>query len=215
MSTTGGSSSGDTGPEQARGGSAGRISFLDQALWKQFGEAATTEAFVRAWLGLQCRFIDGVTSGVVVLGESDEGPFAPAAYWPDEGAANEDLSAVAEVALAERRGVVQGQEEDAGASGPQVCYAAYPFLVDDRLYGVVAIELNATSRRHLRNVMRQLQWGVGWIEVMLRREQIRNDEARLDRTGAAFDLVAAALEGSAPIAAAAKEFRRIRHLGAR
>ncbi len=195
MSTTGGSSSGATGPEQARGGSAGRISFLDQALWKQFGEAATTEAFVRAWLGLQCRFIDGVTSGVVVLGESDEGPFAPAAYWPDEGAANEDLSAVAEVALAERRGVVQGQEEeDAGASGPQICYAAYPFLVDDRLYGVVAIELNATSRRHLRNVMRQLQWGVGWIEVMLRREQIRSDEARLDRIGVAFDLVAAALE---------------------
>ena len=189
-----GTSSDKTGPGRAEATGGARISFLDQALWKQFGEATTPETFVRAWLGLQCRRIGGVTGGVAVLGEPDDGPFAPAAFWPDDRAGNDGLSGVAELALAERRGVVQGQEGNDAVGSPQVCHVAYPFLVDDRLYGVVAIELNASSRGQLRRVMRQLQWGVGWVEVMLRREHIRSDQARIERTGAAFDLVATALE---------------------
>jgi multidrug resistance efflux pump len=172
----------------------GRVSFLEQALWKQFYDATTPDEFARAWLGLQCTLIAGVERGVVVLGESERGPFAPVAYWPIAGASSAVLSAAAELALAERRGVAQGQE-DAGQGTPsQPWSVAYPIIVDEKLFGVAAIEIEAGRRVQLRSVMRQLQWGVGWIEVLLRRARMRIDKVARDRIAVAFDLVAVALE---------------------
>ena len=179
--------------ERAEASGLGRVSFLEQTLWKQFNEATTIEDFARAWLGLQCSLIPDVAAGVVVLGEPESGSFAPVAYWPLAGSASASLTAAAEVALAERRGVAQEQAE-VGQASAHSCCVAYPFLVDDKLFGVAAIELEPGRRVQLRNVMRQLQWGVGWIEVMLRREHIRHEKAYVHRMGAAFDLIAAALE---------------------
>ncbi len=192
--TSGGKSSDIAGAGQAGAADAERITFLDQALWKQFNEASTPEAFARAWLGLQCRVIAGARRGVVVLGEPEGGPFAPVAYWPDEGSDNAGLSSAAELAMAERRGVMQGEETEPAPGASQICYVAYPFLIENQLCGVVAIELETSSRKQLRSTMRQLQWGAGWIEVMLRREQIQSGRANLERMAAAFDLVASALE---------------------
>lgn len=168
---------------------SGNFSFLDQALWKQFREAGSVEAFARAWLALQCRFVKGASAGVVVLGEPDQGPFSPAAYWPDENAASAELSAAAEMAMKERRGVVRDSSDSRAASS-----VAFPLSIDDHLFGVVAVELAAGSSGRLRDVMRQLQWGAAWMELLYRREQARADEEQRDRTAAAFDLVAAALE---------------------
>lgn len=180
---------------EAGSGGSGQVSLLDQALWKQFNEAGSPEAFVRAWLALQCRAISGVTLGVVVLAESEQGAFTPAAYWPDEGTVGQSLSAIAESALAERRGVVQGDHEAGSAdSGTGTCNLAYPFIIDGNLVGVVAIEIAERSTRQLRGVMRQLQWGSSWVEVLLRRERLQEEHDRLDRTTTALDLVGAALD---------------------
>src|SRR5229473_3235686 len=78
-------------------GALGRVSFLEQALWKQFSNAITPAEFARAWLGLQCTLIAGVERGVVVLGEPDIGPFAPVAAWPISGTGSAGLTAVAEL----------------------------------------------------------------------------------------------------------------------
>ncbi len=174
---------------------SGQVSFLDQALWKRFNEATAPDAFVRAWLALQCRLISGTERGVVVLGEADAGPFAPAAYWPDEESVGAALAAVAESALAERRGVVQSGEDGLAAGiEPQECKFSYPFIIDGQLYGVVAIEVTGRPARQLRSVMRQLQWGASWIETLLRREQADNERNRLQRTTTALDLVGVALD---------------------
>ena len=167
----------------------GNFSFLDQALWKQFREAVTAEEFARAWLALQCRFIKGATAGVVVLGEPDQGPFSPAAFWPDENAASAELSAAAEMAMNERRGVVRDADDGRHASG-----VAFPLMIDGHLFGVVAVEVAGESSARLREVMRLLQWGAAWMELLFRREQAKTDEEQRERTAAAFDLVAAALE---------------------
>ena len=180
-----------TAEERAEPGGSARVSFLEQALWKQFAEAATPHEFARAWLGLQCSLIAGVERGVVVLGETEQGPFAPVAFWPIAGAASEGLTAAAELALAERRGVAQGQDETVPS---QPWCVAYPIIVDGKLFGVAALEIEHGRRVSLRSVMRQLQWGVGWIEVMLRREHSRGDKANRNRMTVAFDLVAAALD---------------------
>ena len=194
MAGPGGESSiGTTAEERAEAGSLGRVSFLEQALWKQFTEATTPAEFARAWLGLQCTLIAGVGRGVVVLGETENGPFAPVAYWPIAGATSEGLTAAAELALAERRGVAQGQDDGQSAPSQPWC-VAYPVIVDGKLFGVAGLEIEHGRRVQLRSVMRQLQWGVGWIELMLRREHSRSEKANRNRMAVAFDLVAAALE---------------------
>ena len=90
--------------------------------------------------------------------------------------------------------MVQGPDEPANAGRQQPWHIAYPLLVDRRLHGVAALELEPGRRDQLRSVMRQLQWGVGWIEVLLRRQQIARDSAQLARMAAAFDMVATALD---------------------
>ncbi len=52
---------------------------VDRALWAQFAEAASAEAFCRSWLALQCRMIEGVSGALVLLGPPDRGPFSPIA----------------------------------------------------------------------------------------------------------------------------------------
>jgi multidrug resistance efflux pump len=166
------------------------FAFLDQALWKQFREADSPEEFTRAWLALQCRFIEGAVAGVIVLGEPDTGPFAPAACWPENDVANPGLTAAAERAMSERQGVVLGQADATSGAASSV---AYPVTIDDRLYGVVAVSIDCEQDK-IRNIMRQLQWGCAWIEVLVRRQQDLSDDAQRERTSVAFDMVAIVLE---------------------
>ena len=183
--------SGLAGSDRAGGRQSGQVSFLDQALWKQFSEAKTQGAFVQAWLALQCRLVPGVTCGVVVLGETAGGPYAPAAFWPDKESGSAALASVAELALAEERGVVQGDDSEGAAA--QGCAVAYPLRFQGELYGVVSIEVERRSSGQLRSTLRQLQWGVSWIEVLLLRERGREKQVFVDRAAAALDIVATAL----------------------
>ena len=191
MTSPGGESSSETVGETI---GISRVSFLEQALWKQFQEAGDIEAFTRAWLGLQCTLIAGVEAGVVVLGEPDAGPYTPVAHWPLAGAPSSELAAAAEFALKERRGAAQGQDARAGGGASKPWHVAYPVILGNRLYGVVALEIAPGRRDQLRGVMRQLQWGVGWIEALLRREHSKRDKLHFDRMVTAFDLMAGALE---------------------
>ncbi len=174
---------------------SGRVSFLDQALWKKFAEAETPEDYLPAWLALQCRLISGGVSAVVVLGEPDSGSFAPAAFWPDEGVASPELSAAAEMALGEKRGVVRGPDAGDGAAGKTGRnIVAHPIIIEGRLYGSVAVELTSRTTAQLRGVMRQLQWGASWIEVLLYRQRTGADQDQLQQTTAALDLVVTVLD---------------------
>jgi RND family efflux transporter MFP subunit len=169
----------------------GNFAFLDSALWKRFRDARKTADVAHAWLALQCRFVDGASSGVVVLGEPDVGPYAPVAYWPDEEAHDPELAAAAERAMKERQGIVRGNPARSGAS-ESVC-VAHPLIIDERLCGVVALSI-AGSADQMREVMRQLQWGAGWLEVLWRRKENRSNEEFRERTATAFDMVATILE---------------------
>src|SRR6185503_8812021 len=61
------------------------------------------------------------------------------------------------------------------------------------LRGVVGLELDARPEPQVRLAMRELQWGSGWLEVLLRRHAAPQDAARL-RLKLALDLVSALLE---------------------
>jgi RND family efflux transporter MFP subunit len=186
-------SSTDTSSSKTSNASAtkdsGRVAYLDQALWRRFTEASSAEDFASAWLTLQVSMLDKVTRGVVVLGAAERGPFVPAAGWPEGDDMPATLSHAAESAMAERRGVVKRASQDKLPS-----QLAYPLLVDNCLFGVVALEFSDCSEFELLAMMRQLQWGCGWLEAYLRRADQGGSSAATDRLSRLLELTATALE---------------------
>ncbi|MCH7943272.1 MAG: HlyD family efflux transporter periplasmic adaptor subunit [Proteobacteria bacterium] len=201
MPTAGGGGDRAARPASAHGAKSANVSYLDQSLWKQLRDAETDEKFCAAWLTLQCRLIGVVTQAVVVLGEPDKGPYVPAAYWPPGQGSAPGLAAIAEKAMAERRGVIGDDATGGdvvvtgeGVKRTTVNHLAYPFVIDERLHGVVALTLDGLTKQQVQSVARQLQWGAVWIEAMFRRQMASSEEALSHRISTALDLVATALE---------------------
>lgn len=160
---------------------------LDQSLWTRFQQAETVGQFLETWLGLTTRQIDGLATGILLTGEApDTGPFATAAKWPAGGEAEEDLLQVARQALGARQPVVVGE-------GTPRRVLAQPLIVAEGLFGAVAVSAPA-SAAPTTTLFRRLQWGAGWIELMLRREQEARDGELRERMTMAFDILATLLE---------------------
>ncbi len=157
---------------------------LDVA-WRRFGGAANPEEFCRAWLELQCRAIGGVNDAVVVLQKPGVDTFAPLAFWPEGRRERAHLTQVIERALREGRGLLEPR-----AQGYQM---AYPVRVDGKVRGVVGLDFGWRDDDGVQSAMRQLQWGAGWLEVLLRRHADPMEAARL-RVKVILQLVAAFLE---------------------
>jgi len=178
-----------TAERHGAAGDAGRLSYLDQALWKRLDSDTRGEPDLEAWISLQCGMIPGAVSGVLVLGPADVGPYKPVAHWPTGRSVGSLASTAAEAAAVQRRGVVQGDGARGGGFG-----LAYPIMVDGRLLGVVAVQTTGSDEEQLRSAMRQLQWGAAWVELALRRRQAGEDADREERVATALDLVANAIE---------------------
>lgn len=167
---------------------------LDLA-WRRFGAASNPEDFCQSWLELQCRVITGVGDAVVVLQKPGIETFAPLAFWPEGRRERAQLTHIIERALREGRGLLEPR-----ASGPASVLPhrpdyqmAYPVRIDGKVRGVVGVELSWRDEAGLQAAMRQLQWGAGWLEVLLRRYADPMEAARL-RVKIILQLIAAFLE---------------------
>jgi RND family efflux transporter MFP subunit len=153
---------------------------VDQA-WRQFGTAANPEEFCKHWLALQCHIIGGVDDAVVVLQKPGTEAFAPLAFWPEGRRDRSHLAEVTERVLREGRGLVQ----PGGVGGPSTLpdqpefQIAYPVRLEGRIRGVVGMQVSWREESQLQMAMRHLQWGAGWLEVLLRRHADPMEAARL------------------------------------
>ena len=176
-------------------GPAGRTLSEEQALWDAFAIAATPEAFYRTWLAIQCRMVPGVGSAVIVAGPPGIGPFSPAAFWPERPRGVTHLAEAAERALAERRGQIilrQVLGEDGAPAGERYD-VAYPIQGQGKIYGVVALDLTPRPEAELLAVMRQLQWGSAWLELMVDRRETGDAGLAKERLQAVLDLMGTVL----------------------
>ncbi|MEH6628454.1 MAG: HlyD family efflux transporter periplasmic adaptor subunit [Motiliproteus sp.] len=164
--------------------------FLEPETWSQLSNTTSTESYASAWLTLQCQLIEGVKQGVVVLGEAEVGPFVPVAHWPSDTDTSFEMTVIAELAMSERKGSVRRNKAISESTPNASVSLAYPLLVDEQLCGVVALQTSSLSQAKLRAVMRQLQWGCAWLEVLVRQKTL-TPKARL---AAALELVAISLE---------------------
>lgn len=162
----------------------------EDLLWQRFRNTATVEDFCSTWLALQCRKLDGIAGGVVLLGAPGGGPpFGPVAFWPDRRLDVNHLIAASERAVAERRGV-SIKRSDANGSSDLRYDLAYPLQASGQIYGVVALEAESLPQEALRQAMRQLQWGSGWMGTLFYHRQLAASSRPQERSQAVFSILA-------------------------
>ena len=154
--------------------------------WAEFSSASSSREYYQAWMGLQSAMIPGAVQALLVVGEGDR--FSPVAAWPRSGGEPGRLSDVLERVIGEGRGLVLELDQ------PGRYAMAYPVVVDDMMFAVVAVELGADGEDGVRRAMEQLQWGASWLELLLRRRQADDDQAVLRRLKTAVDMLALTLD---------------------
>jgi RND family efflux transporter MFP subunit len=160
--------------------------------WARFAQAHSPEEFCASWLLIQCEAVGGVSDGVVLLQAPGTSEYVPVAFYPEVPRDRTHLAEVSERALKEGRGVVLPREGAPAPNPPaanQPSYQlGYPIRVDGSLRGAIALEIDWRAEPHLQAAMRELQWGSGWLEVLLRRHADPAEAAQL-RLKLALDLV--------------------------
>lgn len=155
--------------------------------WKDFSASRSEEEFYQYWLGLQSTLISGAIQSLLIVDDGRK-QFTPVAGWPDGMADLSELGALVERVIDEGCGLLTEFE------GKDRYGVAYPLLIDGRLNGVVAVEVHATTEIHLQKSMEALQWGAGWLELLIRRQEVESNKTILHRLKISVDLLALTLD---------------------
>lgn len=162
----------------------------DAQAWSAFATATSDAEFCQAWLALQCTAIAGVRAGLLLMRRPGTQAYVPAAVWPDVRRDVSYLTTAAQRALTDRRGTVVGlAEAEREFVAPGTVHVAYPVEAEGEVHGTVVVDVAARPEAQLQGVLRQLLWGAGWLETLLRRQGAGRDSRRLERASAGLDLL--------------------------
>ncbi len=159
--------------------------------------APMLQSVAQNWLAWQCTLITGTCHGVIALGAPDQGPYRPTACWPEGSDPSVALSKTAKVAISKRKGVVaelksSNPDEDADKDA-----IAYPIVIDGKLLGVAAIEVERQPNVRQKSVLQMLQWGAAWFQAMCDQQGQAQQQSRAaggDNLGMVLELVSTAVE---------------------
>ncbi len=180
--------------EEVQAPPAESIAYVDRELWQQFAAAQTPADFCGSWLGIQCSMLQDARRALVMTVAADGESLELTASWPINAA--DDWQAPAEAAqqaLKVGQGVVVQVSEAATIDSSPSHIVAFPILVDEQPFAAVVVEVACADDARLEEVMRQLQWGASWLELLNRRAGAPG-EVRTDKLTAVLGLVAASLE---------------------
>ena len=153
--------------------------------WRAFLTAQTDDQFFTAWLRVLCEPLSGITSGVVLLRSLPEGTFIPVALWPGVPRDLSYLGPVTEEALRLNTGVLR--PAPAGAAG---FYAALPLQESTQPVGLAVFEMAVRSEQEAQRLLRQVHWGLGWIQEFLARRHAASLASSVDRLSTVMDVLA-------------------------
>ena len=155
--------------DAAQAEQAATAGFTDPAAWAALTNAKSLQDFAAAWLDLQCRMVGDVECAWWCCA-TNLAMVISLLLWPQGSSECASLSATAELALTQSRGVVRQSVQDAvGQSGNTRATDVFgwPLLFDDEVHGVVAIEVMHQDESRMRLVMRLLQWSAAWWQPKL------------------------------------------------
>lgn len=158
--------------------------------WSHLKDSYDPKAFTAAWLEIQSRLIGSeARCGVVVYGVPDQGPFEPTAVWPVGSLGSPVLVEAIESAINKREAVVKDSKRMSAERSSNSHVLACPLLVDSQICGAVAFEVEHVIESRLQQILEQLEWGAGWLEVNVH----RNKYTSTDRLDTVLELIATSL----------------------
>ena len=159
--------------------------------------APMLQSVAENWLAWQCTMITGTCHGVIALGAPDQGPYRPTACWPQGSDPSVALSKTAKAAISKRKGVVAELKSSADEEGAEKDAIAYPIVIEGKLLGVAAIEVERQPNVRQKSVLQMLQWGAAWFQAMCAQQgQVQHQGAAAggDKLGMVLELVGTAVE---------------------
>ena len=144
-------------------------------LWSAFSGSGNQAEYCQGWLDLQCARIPHSHSGVLLLrtDQNNTDTYTAIAHWPIGRQTLRSLVDLANWVIDERSGLVSELDEssEAGNENSTLYGVAYPLKIDSQIAGVVAVAIDVQEPSSLAYAEEQLQWGIAWIELMVRRHQ--------------------------------------------
>jgi multidrug resistance efflux pump len=136
--------------------------------WTRLKRAESPDQFGAIWLEIQCAMTPRTRRGVVVLGPKERGPFAPVAFWPVGVTPGRALAEAVEQAVIQRKPVSRSPK---GPVDPAKAYdlVAVPIVVNEKIYGGVALEVEHRPEPELAALMASIEWRCTWFESFIRR----------------------------------------------
>ncbi len=151
-------------------GTAGAVMPADA--WSAFTQADSVHGFCAAWLALVCDQVGRARRAMVLL-RGDDGSFTPAAFWPAVDTDMTDLAEPARRCLSTRAARTEAIAPPLGApaQAPGLLLAC-PVDLRGELRGAVLLDVAGRSEAQVQQAFRALYWGIGWLDGMLRGEEV-------------------------------------------
>ncbi len=148
------------------------------------------EKVLQTWLSHQCQRLSGSTQAMLLTNPPDGGPENRTLFWPDDLCDHQQLSRVAQAAFRTGQVVIKTNTNEMEKTGEPLDAFACPVFLNDRLFGVVAIEMTNRSKPMQEETVRQVQAGAEWLEAMI----LLHGSTAKEQLVNLVDLVASGLE---------------------
>lgn len=157
--------------------------------WAAFTQAESVGGFAQSWLALVADQV-GRTRRAMVLLRGGDGSFVPAAFWPAADTDMTDLAEPARRCLAARAAQAEALVPPPGApAGPPGLLLAYPLDLRGELRGAVVLDVAGRPEAQVQQAFRALTWGMGWLDAMLRGEEVARLAEAAGRSREVIDLM--------------------------
>ena len=122
---------------------------------------------IQSWLFYQCQIIAGSIRAVLLTGPPGLGPQDQALFWPDKRRGHSVLLRDAEAALGNKQALVITRNNKVEKTGEPPDTLTCPLLLNDRLFGAVAIEMTHRSPPMQQETVQQIQAGALVLETLI------------------------------------------------
>ncbi len=166
----------------------------ERVLWTRFRSASNREEFFASWLAFQCRLVDGVSAGLLLLRDESGASFDSAAGWPEGQRSPQHLLQAAHKVLSENRALALQLDPQGDRAGREASRTVIGQVVEleGQPAGAVVLEVEPRPGDALEGLLRRLGWGLSWIELALQRDS--GVAGRAGQLDALLDIVASPLE---------------------
>ena len=148
------------------------------------------DTLAQSWLALQCQMIPNVRSGAAAFDVRAGEDFEATVYWPEQQRIEPELLKAARLAWKEKSPVVQGAKPRTGEQSAAGLYLACPLRRDGEPFGAVAVDTEALPGEQQGAVLKLLQWGAAWLELLLR----GGDAAQSEGLAVVFEVMVVGLK---------------------